>query len=357
MKLIKILSTFLLLVIQVSAFGQILKLDLAKYQPGKEHKLDYDNAGIEEIILSNIHPKIDEDESVNKEYIYRFNYEIVTIPLETLPLSKINHDSQKVTLSKKCEKFKKIIDSAFIYLENPEFNEIDWKNKYLDKLRKYLDKNDCNDLTLKEAEALINKSIKIESLAKPIKIKRGQQLKIFVSRGTSSKTVWEFVIDGGEVGKWFVHYGYGIVSPFKNHGGHFFTQQNENLDDYTVVKMEERGRSARFLPSIMYSFIPYKSYNKNFSFSLTGGLGANSDDIAVLFGISMFFWENLGVNLYVAGINQSVLKGRYKKDGSSIVKENLDFDALHQEEFRPHYGFSVSFRFSDNPFNENKDDK
>lgn len=86
--------------------------------------------------------------------------------------------------------------------------------------------------------------------------------------------------------------------------------------------------------------------------SITGGLGANDDEIAALFGLTFMFWQNLGLNAHVIGKNQKVLNGRYNE--GDIISENLDFDQLHESRFNLHWGLSVSYRFKNNPFSKDE---
>lgn len=315
--------------------GQILTIDLAGYDPEKSsHKLNYDHSAVDAIQLKSVRP----------ETVYTISYEVKKLEPEP-----IDYVAPAFRPPSGCDKLLTLLNEALMYATASDFAEKKWKSEHLDKIKAELKKGDCNDeAQVSRANGLLEQTNVFQSLNEQIKIERGEQLIIYVSRD-NDKVLWKFIIDGAPVGKWLAHYGFGVASSL-NQRGTYFCEATDNPEEFIVSKKEGRGLEIEYLPSILFSFIPYDGYNKQFVWSLTGGLGANKEDIAVLFGLSTFFWHNLGINLHLVGKSQHVLDGKYKEDGTSKVTEFLDFNQLHEEKFSLYGGFTISFRFESNPF-------
>lgn len=334
----------ILIIVQVS-HSQTLKIDLGEYETNETHSLNYESSLINDILLESINP--------TGKLKYEITYEIEKVELEPIDYDLTGYAGAGSS-ENECDNLSQLIKKANTYADNTnDFNEKEWKKDHLEKIREEMKKGDCSDKSLlKKANSFLKDSEYHILLDNPIKIKKGEQLILYVRRGQDAKVYWKFIIKGDPLGKWFVHYGFGFASPLKNRGT-YFSQSVPDTSLYMITKKEDRGFSMQYLPSVLFSFIPYKNYNKNFFGSLTGGVGANTDDIAVIFGGSLFFWQNLGINLHIIGKNQHVLDGKYKEDGTSTITENLDFDQLHEEKFKLHWGVSISYRFGSNPFVSN----
>lgn len=338
MKAYHIILAFLLCINITHA--QSLTLDLADYEPGKTHTLNEADGDYTSILLKSVNPL--------DTYIVKYKElrkEIKPLPIGSWP-------QERFATAGKCTD---LLHSAMSFLNSEEFTEEEWGKERLPEINNILEKEGCQSGVQDSLTLLVQSSSRFYPLEKPIRDIVGIDVHITITRGAGAKKVkWDFIIEGDPVGKWFVHYGFGAITPL-NDFGTYHTQAIPDTNMFRITSDEERGLNIQYLPSIMFSFVPHQKRGARSLWSFTGGLGANADDIAVILGGSWFFYQNLGVTFHLVGKNQSILNGKYKEDGTSTVSENLDFDQLHDDKFKIYAGVSLTLRLDGNPFKQDSE--
>jgi len=131
----------------------------------------------------------------------------------------------------------------------------------------------------------------------------------------------------------------------------FFTMAAEDGQTYTITEKEDR-RDLEFVPSVFYSWMPWKWRNRNFSGSVTGGLGFDSSNPVVFLGVSGTFNRNVSLLGGVAVRQQTELLGEYSEN--QVLMQDLSDDSLTEETYKPSWFLGVSFRFGKSPFAKSK---
>ncbi len=336
-KNIILLLTATLLVACVEA--QTLFIDLSEFEYGKEIKIDPLVGKFDKIILKSTFPRFEYNVYIKEE-----NQQIPEIELPDGTL-RSNNDTCKV-LEEKLSEFKE-----YLKIGDDE-NEIGNKIKLMESLIK--DDNKCKDAKLVEAfDTLKTKTLRKISLKKAYKKQNGKNITILISREERN---WKFLIEGDPVGSFQVTYGFGFTS--LNGQKEYYSKSMLDTMAFTITKKNENDiLDLNYTPAIFVSFLPYKKYGKPFYFSPTIGLGFDTENPVVFLGLSAFYYQNIGISLGVAGQKRAFLNNRYNEN--DIISENLDFDQLHEEKYRPLFYFSVNFRLKENPFSkkENPEDK
>jgi len=70
--------------------------------------------------------------------------------------------------------------------------------------------------------------------------------------------------------------------------------------------------------------------------------------VNVMAGPSLLIADNVSLSGGLVFTQKNVLMGKYK-DGD-VVKENLEFDQLHDKKYMLEWFFSLAIRFDTNPF-------
>lgn len=143
-------------------------------------------------------------------------------------------------------------------------------------------------------------------------IVEGEYLELFISReGTDGKKVsWIFTFDAGKKGEWISSYGFSFAThSFSNERAYFLAQQG---DEFVITEEQDR-KNLNFIPSIMFSYL--KNNNQAWKFSLTGGLGIDTNKPTVFLGGSFFFNYNLGLTFgLVAHPQKNSLPGDMRQE-------------------------------------------
>jgi hypothetical protein len=183
----------------------------------------------------------------------------------------------------------------------------------------------------------------------------GQQLRVTVARlsdaGAEEKK-WTTILVTGPRGEWLTTYGMSFVLIRDEL---FYTKAGDKQGEFVITKMRPESISrVKYLPSVLFSWMPASRQNKALVVSPTAGFGVSNDSFGVLGGATITYNTNLGFTAGVAVSRQRKLLGSYTEN--QVVKENLTEEALHHDVLVPAGFLSITFRFGSNPFKSGGDD-
>jgi hypothetical protein len=177
----------------------------------------------------------------------------------------------------------------------------------------------------------------------------GQQLRVTVrrlSKAGAPERTWTTILTTGDRGEWLTTYGMSFVMLRDEM---FFTKAGDQEGEFVITKQREDAISpVKYLPSVLFSWMPASRKNKDLAVSPTAGFGVSNDNFGVLGGVTVTYNTNLGFTAGIAVTRQKRLLGSYTEN--QIVKENLTEDALHDDVLKPAAFAAVTFRFGSNPF-------
>jgi len=203
----------------------------------------------------------------------------------------------------------------------------------------------CNEKQKRMLNSLIAgtwKEIELE------KVKKGEVIEVRISRLQSEekRIEWKYTLETPRRGEWRTSYGFTFITDLLSEEEEFFLRQ---MDSTFTINKKKNNRWFDFAPTVMFTWYPGKFANSNWSFGLTGGLGFDFESPVVFIGPTASYNQNLNLHLGVAFHKQRHLNGIYEE--GQILKEIITDEQLHEELYRLNPVISLSFRFSENPFN------
>lgn len=246
----------------------------------------------------------------------------------------------------------KEIDSIKEKLKNQESEE-DIK-KYVDQGRKLLE-----TLTDTKCVALLKAYIAETEQLIPIPyapLKDNQVITVTVTKvDKDGKQVgdskWTFVLKTSEKSRWLIHYGLTYAPSIISKTDHYYAlADTSQTNRYTVTKENKNGPKPWENISATINFTyPFHAEPKGFDGGFTAGFGLNAGlELSGHAGLSMIIGDNVIIGTGIAMMQKYRLKGKYQE--GQIIKENLDFNALHEKVWLPELYFTIGFRFGNNPF-------
>ena len=168
-------------------------------------------------------------------------------------------------------------------------------------------------------------------------------------RVKSGKFVYNFSTP--ERTPWLVHYGLTYTPSALNRIDKFYSlADTSEANKYTVTKENENSNKPWENISATINFTyPFSRTTKGFDSGFTAGFGLSSGfDLSGHAGLSAIIGENVILSSGFAMMQKYRLKGVYKQD--QIIKENLNFESLHEKVWLPEVFITLGFRFGSNPF-------
>ncbi|WP_439484506.1 hypothetical protein [Cyclobacterium plantarum] len=206
----------------------------------------------------------------------------------------------------------------------------------------------CEQIQIYKAEEIIQST---EEVLDKIPLKMGEKVTVVVTRDDDGETKkWISVFTTGSRGEFQISYGFSFITQMMSQENIFFTN---SIDNEFFIQKEVNRRSMTFVPSLFFTWMGKRSFNNNFAFSLSGGLGFDFENPTVFLGPTISFNENIKIHLGIAGNKQYSLLGRYT-DGQQI-SELLTIDQLHEKIYKLNPYFSLSLRLKNNPFEASED--
>ncbi|MFI5162518.1 MAG: hypothetical protein ACHQHN_14655 [Sphingobacteriales bacterium] len=190
-----------------------------------------------------------------------------------------------------------------------------------------------------------------------------ETLQLTVTNSTTKKN-WTITFDTKEEGKFLTTYGFTYIPFTFEKPKIYYAQpvtlttpgQNGGAATTSTAYNILQGSSEPvfdFAPTVIFHYLAYNS-NK-WSISYTGGVGINLNTTdnngvspVVLAGGSLLYHQNIGFSFGLAAHAMSQLKGKYFP-GQQITT-NLEASDLNTNVTRLDPFFSITFRFSSNPF-------
>lgn len=177
-------------------------------------------------------------------------------------------------------------------------------------------------------------------------LRSGEELVVTVTRPAAKATAtWEFVLTTGARGEWRTLYG---VTFLPDRGRNYFADPVAGASGKYVITQEHDQGGLKYLPSVLFAWMPASQRYGNFAYGLTAGLGADFTDLALLTGLAATYNENVTFTGGVAVHHVARLNGRYE-EGDEIT-ENLTPEQLRTNRFLPNVYIGVAFRFGSSPF-------
>ncbi|QNH62214.1 hypothetical protein [Hymenobacter sediminicola] len=182
-------------------------------------------------------------------------------------------------------------------------------------------------------------------------LSQGEILEVTITRQQDGKLkTWKYTYSTQARGEWQISYGFSFITQGFSKENVFFASPQDSA--YTIKK-ESNRRKLSFAPSIFFTWVPQKSLSQNWSWSLSGGLGFDFESPTVFLGPTVSFNQNVKFNFGVVAHKQRVLLGKYEEN--QRITESLTEDQLHDDLYRLNPFFSLSLRFTQNPFERGDD--
>lgn len=278
--------------------------------------------------------------------IYKLKVEIENVDVTALDYKPEAYDPTKGGKAAECPDFDSVFNQLKEFLAKPAADKTEAKYaEYIRGLNKLLDGGKC------KMPEVINKAQDIVNEVKPyhvnIVLTYGQALHITVIRVTDKTDSFTFTYRTASRGKFLITYGFGFA-PKVWEPTRYYTREI-GKDSFEIKKQAKPGSMEfTFLPSVFFNWLPFENRNKNWSLSVTGGLGANANNFAVLAGVSAMFNQTIGLSVGGTFYNQKRLLGQYNE--GDILKTNLTDNQLYETVIGLNGYIAIIFRLSENPF-------
>jgi len=186
------------------------------------------------------------------------------------------------------------------------------------------------------------------NLATPLDIRQGDKVTITVTKDDKNK--WTFVFQTEVINHSKIYYGFSYL--FSNTLTKFPTYYSKADTGSTYLITRDNSTTTNVFknisPTFMYSYLFFQNKDAAFKFGLTGGFMFDLSNPAVMFSPSLIIGDNLSLNCGIAFTQKDQLKGQYTE--GQRIKDNLDFDQLHNKIWTYDLFISIGFHFDSNPF-------
>lgn len=242
------------------------------------------------------------------------------------------------------------------------------------KLEKEIEKLDVdtNKDCIDYLRSLINSSL----YAKPLsfELRNNQKITIIVKRKIGNDTiVWTKVFKTPTKSPWKIMYGFTFVPNLLNPVTNYYSNPDTSGKQFIITKLNNQRNDffKNISPTLMLTWTPSVKYtlkkgewckalfsNNFYQVGFVGGVSLNfaneTGAVNVMAGPSIVIADNISLSGGVVLTQKSILKGTYQE--GQVLKENLDFDQLHEKKYMIECFFSLAIRFDSNPFKkeENK---
>jgi len=229
---------------------------------------------------------------------------------------------------------------------------------------------DINNNCLRYLKSLIELTKYIMPLQ--FKLDYNQTITITVKRkGKDSTYIWTKIYKTPIKSPWHIMYGFTFVPDMLNPVTNYYCKADTTGKLYTVTKLNNQRNDffKNISPTLMFQWSPMKKYyfrtgsiskaffsNNFYQLGFVGGLSLNFTSeigtINVLAGPSIVIADNISLCTGIILTQKNILNGQYKE--GDIIKENLDFDQLHEKKYMAECFISLAIRFDSNPFKKDE---
>jgi ribosomal protein S20 len=329
-----------------------LIVDLSDDQK-KEEAIDLDR--IPEVLVKNMLPS---DKYKYEVRIEKTEEKIPAFDLEILNITDSGKDSA-------IEAAKKKLEDATQESDVPEL---------IKKLKEELAKLSADEA--QKYTVAVNKLIEKTTYTAFIHfaLKENQTIKVSVKKtmslanGSDSSYTWVRIFKTPTKTPWSFLYGFTFVPNMMNPVANYYSKADTSGKQFEITHLNNNKKEylKNISPTLMFTWKPMTKYshsaksflsNNFYQVGFVAGISLNfaseTGIVNVMAGPSIIIADNVSLSAGVALTQKSVLKGQYKE--GDIVKENLDFDQLHEKKYMTEWFVSIAFRFEQNPFK--KEDK
>lgn len=210
-------------------------------------------------------------------------------------------------------------------------------------------------------------------------LRNNQEITITVTRkfkkdNKDTSVVWVRTFKTPEKTPWSLMYGFTFVPNLMNPATHYYCVEDTISNTYKITPLNNQNKLffRNLSPTIMITWTPMSKYrfrkktwgraifsNNLYQFGFTAGLSMNfNSDVGGLTAMvapSFVIARNVSLSFGACMTPKHMLKGKYKE--GEYVKENLDFDQLHEKQYMGEWFLSLAIRFDENPFGKKEADK
>lgn len=162
---------------------------------------------------------------------------------------------------------------------------------------------------------------------------------------------WTFVLKTPEKSRWLVHYGLTYTPSIISKTDHYYSLADTNVaNKFTITKENNNGpRPWENISATINFTYPFHADPKGVDLGFTAGFGLSAGlELSGQAGLSMIIGDNVILGSGIVMMQKYKLMGKYKN--GQIIKENLEFNSLHDKVWLPELYFTLGFRFGNNPF-------
>lgn len=193
----------------------------------------------------------------------------------------------------------------------------------------------CDNNVIESAKRAIEKT----QLVFELSVKPNQKTVITVIKPNKNDTIAELTYPGIS-NKFLTHVGFTFVD---NQGTSWYSQVNEDGSAYTVTEQHHQDEWL-FSPTVLFTYKLHSIGTDDIQGGITGGIGANQENVFAYLGYSIVIHDNIIVSLGGAMQEFQNLSGRYY-DGQ-VLDTAVDSTELNSKSFDAAASFSLGFRFA-----------
>ena len=233
-----------------------------------------------------------------------------------------------------CDKFRAVRDS--VYDSDTEIKVRDARGKFNQAIV-------TGDYAICPGYAAEIKNVEIATTQELIfSVKRNKEYQVSIER--PSLTPKKMKVTGVNK-QWLSHFGFTFV---RNKSESFYSADSGEASDAgnpTYIIKEQNDVDDYLYSAAVLLTYPF-SVAGDWKFGITTGLGANNESIFLYLGPSMIIHENFLITAGFVIQEFDVLNGTYD-EGKNIGETPIDSDNLVQSTYKPSFGISLGYRFSD----------
>ncbi|MGY3054168.1 hypothetical protein ACVWYG_002371 [Pedobacter sp. UYEF25] len=286
----------------------------------------------------------------SKQFRYKIEWQFVQNI--TPPLKNVGGEESTANCGKAFDLIKNILETAISE----------------DSIKKYVDKANTLMSTLTDSKciAALKSSIAETEQIFPIPyspLKNNQVITLTVTKvDKKGEQVedgkWTFVLKTPEKSRWLVHYGLTYSPSLISKTDHYYSSADTSVaNKFTVTKENDNGPKPWENISATINFTyPFHAEPRDFDLGFTAGFGLSAGfELSGQTGLSLIIGDNVILGSGIVMRQKYKLMGKYKE--GQIIKENLNFDSLHEKVWLPGLYVTLGFRFGTNPFAKKADEK
>ncbi|MBO6523974.1 MAG: hypothetical protein JJ971_09120 [Balneolaceae bacterium] len=234
------------------------------------------------------------------------------------------------------------IATNVLYDSQSEFELTAYKSALLKLIKEYEYRGGCAEERKQAEDIIASTSLKLNHFE--IKPNEIHYVTIYRGDSDSTKKEWTYIFKAPRRGNWGIQYGLSFAANISKDDAYFTHVQDST---YTITKSKS-NKIVDLIPTIYFVWTPQKALYKNWSLSLTAGVGVENDSPSLLLGGLLRYNQNLGIGFGLAGHTQQRLLSKYS--AGQLVGEVLSEDQLHESVYRFNPFLSLVFRLDSNPF-------